>query len=90
MTGALLWVPLVAVVLFAMWLMAEHVLAAGAEWERVQGLFSAWSVPGTAGEAAAGLSMLEPGPFPAVSTLPGCDCPVCECARLLEMDGGRS
>jgi hypothetical protein len=88
--GALLSMPLVVVVLYAMWLMAEHVLAAGAEWERVQDLLSAWSAPRTAGEAAAGFPGAKPGPSPAVSTLPGCSCPGCELARLLEMDGSQS
>lgn len=75
--------------LTGVWLLAELVLSAGAEREQIQGLLSAWGAPRTAGEACTGLPMLQPGPSPAVSTLPGCDCPGCECARLLEMDGGR-
>jgi hypothetical protein len=86
--SALLWMPAGAIVLFAMWVLAEHVVVAGAEWEQVQ--VSAWSSRRTAGEDAAGLLPdPKPGPFPAASTLPGCSCPGCECARLLEMDGGQ-
>lgn len=89
MTGALLWMPAGAVVVYAMWLLAGFTRKARSEWERVQGLLSAWGTPRTAGEAIAGLSMLEPGPSPAVFIVAGCTCPGCECARLLEIDGGR-
>lgn len=87
--GALLWMPAGAVVVYAMWLLAGFTRKARGEWERVQDLLSAWRAPRTAGEAIAGLPILEPGPFPAVSPVHGCSCPGCECARLLEMDGGR-
>jgi hypothetical protein len=90
MTGALLAMPAGAVVLFAMWLLAEQVLAGQDEWERVQALLGAWAYPRTAGGAVTGLPMLQPDPSPAVSILPGCTCPGCECARLLKMDGGQS
>lgn len=88
--SALVWMPAGAVVLFAMWLVAVFVLDARAEWDQALDLLSAWSARRTAGEAIAGLPMLEPGPSPAVSALPGCTCPGCECARLLETDGGQA
>lgn len=85
--SALMWMPAGAVVLSAMWLLAEQLLAARSEWERVLDLFRARGALRTAGEAIAGLPVFQPDPSPAVSTLPDCTCPGCECARLLEMGG---
>lgn len=90
MTGALLWMPAGAVVVYAMWLLAGFTRKARGEWERAQSLLTAWGAPRTAGEATAGLPVRQSGPSPAVSIRPGCTCPGCECARLLEMDGGQS
>jgi hypothetical protein len=84
-TGALIWIPALVVVLAAMRSLAGRVLDAGAEWAQVR------PAPArrTAGEAIAGLGS-QPGPSPAVATPDGCTCPGCECARLLETDGGQS